>query len=82
MHSLFEALLAIDFEWKILSPYKCHVRRRVRHSADAAQQSGTICLHLYKLKPSHYLLDFSDIGYDDACDPLGQSQVSLSLSAL
>ena len=68
MHSLFDALLAIDFEWKIVSPYQCFVRKR-RTFETAAERDQTISLSLYKLKPNHYLLDFADVQNADD-DPL------------
>ncbi|CAM6001477.1 unnamed protein product, partial [Sphagnum balticum] len=64
MCSLFEALLVANFEWRVLSPYTCRVRRK---SMEHAQQRPIIMFELYKLKPNQYLLDL----YHVCDDPVG-----------
>jgi hypothetical protein len=57
MASLFASLRAGNFEWRVLSPYACHARRKATAHIPAEQQP-IIMLSLYTLKRNNFLLDF------------------------
>lgn len=54
MNEVFRAMKALNFEWKIMSPYQVKVRRYNEIKKDYTK----ICLQLYQVDNRSYLLDF------------------------
>lgn len=54
MNEVFRAMKALNFEWKIVSPYQVKVRRLNQ----VTQEYTKICLQLYQVDNISYLLDF------------------------
>jgi 5'-AMP-activated protein kinase catalytic alpha subunit len=54
MNEVFRAMKALNFEWKMVSPYQVRVRRLNQ----VTQKYTKICLQLYQVDCRSYLLDF------------------------